>query len=259
MPNAHVAAAATGLPSTTFNRRRMLLGLAAASSAAAVPAAAATRTPIEDPELIQLGDKTAALALTYQAAVAEREAIVAAWAPQWPAVPVEIRTRNEEGKVAYGLQGEWPEPHIAYNAPETLRRRAAAMREPRRFRKGTSPLTIAKDAVFMERAAAKVDALASLSELYCAERRRVWEASGIRPAQIKEGDARTDLIRHVAAIMERQPLTMAGAIVQAEALEVLSAVPPLQRSVPSLVSLLALPVWGEQLAANILRLARSAS
>lgn len=258
MPNAHVAAAATGLPSTTFNRRRMLLGLAAASSAAAVPVASA-KAPAEDPELVRLGEKSAALALAYQTAVAEREAIVAAWAPQWPAVPVEIRTRNEEGKVAYGLQGEWPEPHIAYNAPETLRRRAAAMREPRQFRKGTSPLTIAKDAVFMEKAAAKVDALASLSELYCAERRRVWEASGIRPAQIKEGDARTDLIRHVAAIMERQPLTMAGAIVQAEALEVLSAVPPLQRSVPSLVSLLALPVWGEQLAANILRLARSAS
>lgn len=34
MPNAHVAAAATGLPSAIFNRRRMLLGLAAVSTAA---------------------------------------------------------------------------------------------------------------------------------------------------------------------------------------------------------------------------------
>lgn len=258
MPNAPVPAAATGLPSTTFNRRRMLLGLAAASSAAAVPVASA-KAPAEEPELVRLGEKSAALALAYQTAVAEREAIVAAWAPQWPTVPVVLRTRNEVGTVAYGLQGEWPEPYMAYNAPETLRRRAAAMREPRRFRKGTSPLTIAKDAVHTEKAAAKVDALASLSEQYCAERRRVREASGIWPAQNKEGDARADLIRHVAAIMERQPLTMAGVIVQAEALELLSAVPPLQRSAPSLVSLQTLPVWGEHLAANILRLARSAS
>ncbi|WP_147283667.1 hypothetical protein [Bosea caraganae] len=63
MPNAHVAAAATGLPAAIFNRRRMLLGLAAASTAAAAPIAvvAATDELPENTALLNLGNGTSAL------------------------------------------------------------------------------------------------------------------------------------------------------------------------------------------------------
>lgn len=261
MSKSMIQVAASSFPSALFDRRRMLLGLAAASTAAAAPVAvvAATSAPAESAALIGLGDKSAALVSAYRAAVSEREAIVAAWAAQWPSVPTVIQTRSELGQVAYGFEGEWPDPYEKYHTADYFTRRAAEMREPRKFRKGTNPLTIVKRAADMEKYAQEAEGRAALSEMYCAERRRIREASGIRPAQIKEDEAREALIRHVASIMEMEPVTMAGAIVQAEALEALSAVPTLQRGRMSVEFLQTLPAWGERLAASILRIARSAA
>ncbi|RDJ20113.1 hypothetical protein DWE98_26115 [Bosea caraganae] len=92
-----------------------------------------------------------------------------------------------------------------------------------------------------------------------AERSRIREVSGIRPAQRKEIEAREALISHVASIMEMEPVTMAGAIVQAEALEALSAVPAFERGTVSVEFIQTLPAWGERLAASILRIAKSAA
>lgn len=260
MLNASVRAIATGLPVAIFDRRRMLLGLAAASTAAAAPAAVAASAPTENATLLRLGAETSALADAYREAEAARASIVAKWEAQWPSVPEQIRTRNESGEVAYDFEGLWPRDFVKYKTADSLRQRAAEYRVPRLFRKGTSPRTIAKSAAWWEKRAQEMEADAALSEMYCAERARIRQASGIMEARAKEREARRDLVKHVASLMEIDPATMAGVIVQAEALEALSAVPALQRSVEfSLDALMALPAWGERLASSILRLARASS
>lgn len=260
MLNASVRAIATGLPAAFLDRRRMLLGLAAASSAAAAPVALAASAPAEDANLLRLGGETAALAEAYRKAEAGRAAIVAEWAPQWPAVPQELQTRNESGEVAYDLEGLWPEQYGRYKTAAHLRQWAADYRVPRKFRKGTSARTIAENARRRENLAQEAEANAVLSEKYCAERVRIREASGIMAARAKQREARTALIGHAASIMEIDPNTMAGVIIQAEALEALSIVPPFQRASDfSLKALRDLPVWGERLAGSILRIASAAA
>lgn len=260
MLNATVRAAATGLPAAIFNRRRMLLGLAAASTAAAVPVAVVANSPAEDADLNRLGGETSTMAEAYREAEAARAAIVAEWGPQWPSVPEKIRTRADGAEVAYDLEGLWPDEFVKYWTADQLRQRAADWRIPRQFRKGTSPATIAKNAAWMEKRAQETEADAALSEMYCAERARVRKASGIMAARAKERDARLAFVSHVSSIMEIEPSTMAGVIVQAEALAAFSAVPALQRSGDfSLKALQDLPAWGERLAASILRIASAAA
>ncbi|MBN9453866.1 MAG: hypothetical protein J0I42_18155 [Bosea sp.] len=260
MLNATVRAAATGLPAAIFDRRRMLLGLAAASTAAAAPVAVAASAPVENADLLHLGAETSALATAYREAEAARAAIVAEWGPKWPSVPEQIRTRIENAEVAYDLEGLWPDEFVKYHTADQLRQRAADYRIPRQFRKGTSAGFIAKNATWMEKRAQEMEANAALSEMYCAERDRVREASGIMAARAKERDARLTFVSHVASVMEIEPNTMAGVIVQSEALEAFSAVPPLQRSGDfSLKALKDLPAWGERLAASILRIASNAA
>lgn len=259
MLNATVRAAATGLPSAIFNRRRMLLGLAAASSAAAAPVAVTAAVPVENVALINLGNETSGLLRTYRKAVAAREEIVRNWGPHWPAIPKEIESHGSLGEIAYGLEGDWPQPFAQYFAPSYFEKRAAFFREPPKVRKGTSPLSVAKRAASLAKFAAESDSRAALAEMYQAERKRVREQSGIRPAQAAENLARSALVANVSAIMNCEPTTMAGAVIQAEALEALSAVPPLKRGEVSLAALESLPAWGERLAATILRIARAAS
>lgn len=260
MLNASVRAIATGLPAAIFDRRRMLLGLAAASTAAAAPLAVAAAAPAENATLLRLGAETSALATAYRKAEAARSGIVAEWGPQWPTVPEEIRTRADSAEVAYDLEGLWPDEFVKYWTADQLQQRAAEYRIPRQFRKGTSPRTIAKNAAWMEKRAQDMEASAVLSEMYCAERVRVREASGIMAARANERSARLAFVSHVASVMEIEPSTMAGVIVQAEALEAFSAVPPLQRSGDfSLKALKDLPAWGERLAASILRIASAAA
>lgn len=260
MLNASVRAIATGLPAAIFDRRRMLLGLAAASTAAAAPIALAASAPGESATLLRLGGETAAVAEAYRNAEAARAAIVAEWEPQWPAIPQELQTRNESGEVAYDLEGLWPKEYARYKTAAHLRQWAADYRVPRKFRKGTSARTIADNARWMENLARQAEANANLSEKYCAERVRIREASGIMPARAKERAARTAFIGHVSSIMEIDPITMAGVIVQAEALDAFSTVPALQRSGDfSLRALKELPAWGERLAGAILRIASVAA
>lgn len=259
MSNAIVPAAATGLPSAIVNRRRMLLGLAAASSAAASPVAVVAAAPVENAALVDLGNETAGHLAAYRRAVAAREEIVRNWGPLWPALPKEIEAHGSLGDVAYDLEGNWPRPFAKYFAPSHFEERAAFFRENRKVHKGTSPLTVARRAAYLAKVAAESDSHGALAEMYQAERKRVRERSGIRPAQAAENLARSALIANVSAIMACEPATMAGAVIQAEALEALSAVPPLQRGVTSVSFLEALPALGERLAATILRLARAAS
>jgi len=260
MLNATVRAAATGLSSAIFDRRRMLLGLAAASTAAAAPVALAATALAENATLIRLGAETSALATAYRETEAARAAIVAEWGPQWPSPPEQIRTRIEEAEVAYDLEGLWPDEFVKYHTAEQLRQRAADYRVPRQFRRGTNPRTIAKSLAWWEKRAQEMEANAALSEMYCAERARVRKASGIMAARAKERDARLAFVSHVSSIMEIEPSTMAGVIVQAEALAAFSAVPALQRSGDfSLKALQDLPAWGERLAASILRIASAAA
>jgi hypothetical protein len=259
MPNAIVRAAATGLPSAIFNRRRMLLGLAAASSAAAAPVAVTAAVPVENAALTSLGDETPSLLATYRKAVAAREEIVKNWGPLWPALPKEIEAYGSLGEVAYDLEGNWPKPFAKFFAPDHFRERAAFFREPLKISKRANPRSVAKREAYLAKVAAESDSHATLAKMYQAERKRVRERSGIRPAQAAENLARSALIANVSAIMTFEPATMAGAVIQAEALEALSAVPPLQRGEFSISFLEALPALGERLAATILRIARAAS
>lgn len=259
MPNAIVRAAATGLPSALFNRRRMLLGLAAASSAAAAPVAVMAAAPTENVALIDLGNETSGLLAAYRRAVAAREEVVRNWGPQWPAMPKEIESHGSLGEIAYGLEGDWPRPFAKFFPPSHFEERAAYFRGPLKVRKGTSPRSVAKRAAYLAKLAVESDSRGVLAEMYQAERKRVREQSGIRPAQAAENLARSALIANVSAIMACEPATMAGAVIQAEAMEALAAVPPLQRGEHSLAALESLPVWGQRLAGTILRLARAAS
>lgn len=253
-----VRAAATALPAAIFDRRRMLLGLAAASTAAASPAAVAASkpAPVEAAALLDLGAKTAFALANYRNARAEREAIVAAWAPKWPEPAACILNRSDASKPVVNLEGdsdgrrvwsrEWLVENIAYfeAGPD--------------FRKNAKPERIARTkAAWAKFKAEREGYLASL-DAYNAQCAMLVNASGIRPAQAAEVAARNALQSHVREVMALEPVTMAGVLIQAEALEALASIPQLHRVTWAGNSVRFHEGYGERIAASILRIAGNA-
>lgn len=257
MLNATVRAAATGLPAAIFNRRRMLLGLAAASTAAAGPVAAATSkpAPVEVAELLDLGAKTAFALANYRKAREEREAITAAWGARWPEPPAGIISDSDRGEAVFDLEGNHASKWISRR--EKLLDSIAYFDAGPSFRKNAKPDRVAKTKAAWANAKAQREGNLAALDAYHAQCALLVNASGIRPAQAAEAAARRALLSHVRDVMALQPATMAGVLVQAEALEAMASVPHLDRlsvtwagNNPHLHA-----DYGERIAASILRIA----
>lgn len=249
------------LPAAIFDRRRMLLGLAAASTAAAAPAAVATpskRVPAEAAELLDLGAKTAFVLANYRKAVAEREAIVAAWSLKWPQPSACIIAHPSAGSRATDLEG-----NISLNGPHVIERERlveniAFFSEPQKFRKGTTPQRIAASEETRLRLKAEREAMLRAHDDYTAQCELMRNVSGIIPAQEAEDAARAALLKHVRDVMKHEPATMAGVLIQAEALAALAAVPQVQRITWNGTTFRFSEGYGERIAASLLRIAGNA-
>lgn len=258
MPNALVAAAATGLPSAIFNRRRMLLGLAAASTAAAAPVAVAAQ-PRECIELVGLAESTAALLAELQARSDALAHIVKEWTPRLPQVPEPIRNYSPRGAgvqncnlVGAPRQTEWRifPPNRFREAIEFHRKALDEVPANKRMKEKTRGQIIRAQ----QCALAENEAKLAMSEAYFAEFERVKLASGYEVTEARMKEARTALARHISQIMMHEPATMAGVIIQAQAMDAASSIPPIWQLIESHGSR-----WGERLAASILRIAGSAA
>ena len=260
MLNATVRAAATGLPAAIFNRRRMLLGLAAASSAAAGPIAVATsaKATAECAELLDLGAKTAFVIANYRQAVEEREAIMTAWAPKAPVAPKEILCHSSTGRPRRILErraeNNWF-THIL--SRESIEREIAHWESPPEHRKNAKPELIAKRVANRARYLAKAEARLATLDHYESQYEQLENASGIWPAIRAHLKALEALAAHVRDVMALEPVTMAGVLIQAEALEALGHAPPFER-IAWEGGRPAHQGYGERIAASILRIAGSA-
>lgn len=263
MLNATVRAAATGLSSALFDRRRMLLGLAAASTAAAAPVAlAGGKSPSENADLIQLGDLTEALANAEREAREEAALIYAEWDPKLPAAPEEIKfpfhgfdcrgnwERRLDGAARHwgddareGIRSVENAQQAAYWTQEYLARpcRSKTASGIARHEKWLGKLRVQ---LVQEKSVLK------LSKRYHAEFARVLKASGYEAARKRLTAAENALSQHVTAIMKHEALTMAGVIIQAQAIEVTSQMPPFVMALEG-----SRERWSTRLAASILRIA----
>lgn len=267
MLNATVRAAATGLSSALFDRRRMLLGLAAASTAAAAPVALADgNTPSEDLALVQLGDLTEALSTAHRTLQDEVARIYAEWDPKLPAVPAEIKFRrhsfDRRGQWEKRLDGaarNWSEDNregvlsvesaegevawtVDYLARPSHTKSAAGRARHERF--------LARQRVLLveQKTALK------LAKRYHAAFARVLKASGYEAARKRLTAAEDALNEHVSAIMKHEPKTMAGVMIQAQAIETTSQMPAYVMALEG-----SRGRWAARLAAAILRIAGSAA
>jgi hypothetical protein len=262
MPNAHVAAAATGLPSVTFDRRRMLLILAAASTAAATTTVAASSAVSENPELIRLAQELTVIDAQYRAAQAHQVSIEAKWIPLWPLAPDDISEPGRPGRDGNPIERSFQDG--------ALRRRGEA--EPRRlipahhFRYGADRARrILKG---KKLAAGPVDGRSraeweaellederchALAVNYAAETKRIREASNYTASWKAHAAAAKALEAHVALIMDQSDFTMEGLIIKAQTLEVWGRVAELYRMSHRGAD------WHGQIAASILRHANVAA
>ncbi len=262
MLNASVRAAATGLPAAIFNRRRMLLGLAAASTAAAtlIAVAASAQTPGECAELLDLGAKSAFVLANYRQAVEARETIVREWGPKWPSPPEAIQLNTSLSRWVLDLEGNYSPTGESVWSRKALLESIAFSRNcaNEKKRKGTRPETLARYRAAWQARTAEREALLASLDAYEAECDAIRNASSIRPAQKAEELARDALLAHARAVMALEPATMAGVLIQAEALEAVAHVPAVHRITWQGSSVRFQEGYGERIAASILRIAGNA-
>ncbi|HEV2898828.1 MAG TPA: hypothetical protein VGX71_13530 [Pseudaminobacter sp.] len=250
MTNNVVRTAAEGMPDV--NRRRLLLGLASASAVAAtVSIPQADATPLENPELIRLGNELPAFEREHQDAAAALKAIKAEWRPLWPLAPEEIvcRTRYYGDEIERGLSGG------------SLTRRGEE--RPLRVRseqelvwwQGQCEGDLASKRVKCEKRRARLRQ--SVKELkqqiriakkYEAECARITTASGIRAGEKRETTAAIALTKHVDAIMAQPETSMAGLMVKAQAMSAWKSADI------SIIGMLEAKAWGPSFAASLIRL-----
>lgn len=262
MPNISVRAAAEGMPA--LNRRRLLLGLAAASAAAAaftVAPAAHSATPVENPELVRLGNAFAAIADEYRAARDARIAIIEKWSKVWPLAPDEIISDRQYGNdpierdlTGSGLHRKGANRPLAIYTCDEL---DWYLTRAKRILKGK---TIDKRAVggLPDRAAWE-DGLDQLvaeytaAAKYEAEKARILRASGYEAANRRKEAAAKALIEAIDSIMAQSETTMAGVMIKAQALAGWGLVQDWQRLLTPQAA-----AWGPALGASVLRMAGEA-
>jgi hypothetical protein len=277
-----------------MDRRRLLGGLAAASAGAAgasiltlAEAAPAIAAPLENPELVRLGDAFPAVGAEYLNAKQHRQNVINEWWWKWPVAPSFMAASWEDhsrwersftgaailadgsyydvpsGSEYYGVNAKpFPKPrtlrtasHYA-EAVEDLRK---AMRRKRKnpfapfgvFYLGYQrKLTVDQ----CEAALAEVTDLHAKALAYEAEKQRVLQASGWEAADARFKAAEAALGDTVAAIMAQAESTMAGIVIKAQALAFWGRLDPLTRMGIG-GGALSVTQWEAQFAASVLRIA----
>lgn len=249
-----------------FNRRRLLLGLAAASVGAAVAPVAFSSEPLAAPEnsaLSILGDALPELTAEAAAADAAYWAIVREWEPRWPVAPdALVLHRYDERRLERGLRG-WAinvdgDPAAITSGLQArcietaadIRRQVQMLDDYMRRVRSKHPLSADDLAISADKRLQLVERL-SVADGYEAARRDVLEQSGYAAADARCKAANDALAAHAGKIMAESPVTMAGVMIQAEALEAFGML----RLAPFEVSAWG---WSRQFAANLLRIAREA-
>ncbi|SIT55005.1 conserved exported hypothetical protein [Mesorhizobium prunaredense] len=247
MPNTTVRAAAEGLPA--INRRRMLLGLAAASTAAAAitAASAAGCAPVENPELVRLGNQLPEASTEYLAALEEIEWIAAEWKHRWPLAPDEITwPRGDyidgERDIAGRLLKRPGEEHV--RCVRDVRNLAAIAATDRPPRHNASDATRARHAIWLARAKREL----KIGKAYKSQTARLRDISGMDLAKARAAAAKKSLSDLVTAIMEQPGTTMEGILIKAQAVTTFNKA--MARKYP-----LEGELWAAQLAASVLQLA----
>lgn len=248
MPNTSVRAAAEGMPDV--NRRRLLLGLASASAVAAtVSIPQADATPLENPELIRLGNELPELERECLEAEASVKSILKEWRPLWPSAPDAIVVRFGGNNLERGLSG-WAltrpgeaTPLHVLTAKEfgwdiEFHERQLASKRIRSEKRRASIHGKIKE----------IERKITIAKKYEAECARIEKASGIRAAQQRETAAARALTQHVDAIMAQQETTMGGLMIKAQAMSAWSNVPRCG------LFLSYAGEWGPKLGASIIRL-----
>jgi hypothetical protein len=262
------------MPTTFIDRRRLLLGLAAASTGAAAAVVASSVTTaapaaIEDAELVRLGDMLPAAAAEMTASVADYQARVRKARSRWPSPPEAIVKhyndsrdweRNIEGAAILpdGGYPEWPlsglrpkvSPRSLYSVEECEREVAGCDRvlNRKRVKHPLSPERIMSVEAYR---AEWCDMLAAARQ-YEAAKARVSKACGYEAAKARKETAEQAITELVSGIMARQPVTMSGLVIQAQALEAWKTVPYHN------VRILALK-WQQHMAASVLRIAEQSA
>ncbi|CAH2407148.1 hypothetical protein [Mesorhizobium ventifaucium] len=246
MPNTTVRAAAEGMPE--INRRRMLLGLAAASTAAATitVASAAGCAPVENPELIRLGNQLPEAAAEYRAALEEIEWIAAEWKHRWPLAPDEItmpRGNYIDGE--RDIAGRFlRRPGEELRCVRDVRNLAAIVANERPLRHNASEAMRARRAAWLARAKREL----KIGKLYKVQTTRLRKVSGMDMAKARAAAAKKSLSDLVTAIMEQSGTTMEGMLIKAQAVTTFNKA--IARKYP-----LDGELWAAQLAASVLQLA----
>ncbi|MER8531709.1 hypothetical protein NKH61_10515 [Mesorhizobium sp. M1005] len=249
MPNITVGAAAEGMPAA-INRRRMLLGLAAASTAAAAVTATSVAgcAPVENPELVRLGNQLPDATAEYLAAREAIEWIAAEWKHRWPVAPDEITlprgdyTNGERDIAGRFLKRPGEEQVRSVRSVENL----TALSEHRPLRSNASDAVRARHAAWLSRRQRELE----LGKAYHAETARLRDVSGMEVAKDRVAAAERSLSDLVTAIMAQPGMTMKGLLIKAQAISTFE-----KAAARRFRFSLEAEHWVSQLAASVLQLA----
>ena len=205
-----------------IDRRRVLLGLAAASTAAAAPAGAESKLA-ETPDLVNLGDALPDVTARFIDARDKRAANETVAAKVWPRAPEEILlcaqgSLPERDIAGRGLPRPWGKRGIErvrdYVPPSVILTMIEGHKAKISHILGTkSNRGLKGEQMWLGR----MEAALPLSEQYCAQIERIRSASGYSAAYVAETRARETLKTHVNSIMNFEPRTMEGVVIQAQA------------------------------------------
>jgi hypothetical protein len=239
-----------------LNRRRLLSGLAAASTAAAAPAAAmaASGSIAENPELLRLGDDLPALVTEYHEAKSARLAILAEWKPRWPRAPKALCVGLGDKDVERDLAGA-AFSRLNENGERRYVHLETVESIENNIRWGEAALKYARTEQRRQRERERLapyQELLPIAKRYEAKCERIRKASGYQAAVDRREAAREALASAIDAIMAEPARTMAGVIVQAQALEAWGGVEGLWRDI-----LPGTNGWSTQLAASILEISKA--
>lgn len=236
------------LPPANLNRRRLLLGLASATGAAvvasgvAVGAAVVTATEgkaAEGETLLALADQLADAVAEIKAANAAYWKMVRTWEPKWPSAPDAITLTGgawtmpeEKGFEGRSIMADgtyyqmpagdaWNKPH---SKPRHVRKASdfafivRSLDAYMKRRRPKHPLTVAQllECEAERAEALNLQALAVGYETRCSEIRTLSNYEATKKRRYAALEAAHEVIRK---IMAEKPLTMAGVLIQAEALE----------------------------------------
>jgi len=258
MLNTIVPAAGEAMP--RINRRSLLLGLAAASTMAA----SATDSPAaisesENPELIRLAGELPEVAARYVEAQKHQVGVEVTYSSVWPVAPDEITKP--------GYEGAWGGFEKTFKGGGMFRKGEVRPRQlisASSFRYDTKYAKRVLNGNKLEKS--KIDGLnrqewevrlvqlekaQALAARYEAEIKRIKSSVDYEAVWRATHAARDALEDHIAAIMNEPEQTMTGLIIKAQALEAWGQVKgykiPFRHG----------EAWPEQIAASILRMARS--